>query len=97
MNKTKLKEITFRYLTDTLPYGALYITDKGRICDLSMLENGHADFWAELGIENAKEYLESLGWIKANTKLGYIDGVVKPTKEQEKVLAKIRKITRTGK
>ena len=92
MNKTKLKEITFRYLTDTIPYGALYITDKGRICDLSMLENGHADFWAELDIENVKEYLERLGWIKANTKLGYIDGAVKPTKEQEKILAKVRKL-----
>ena len=40
---TKLKEITFRYLTDTIPYGALYITDKGRICDLSMLERDGID------------------------------------------------------
>ena len=81
-NETVLREIIARLKTETIPYGAMYITPDGTILDLSAFENGHADLWAYLDERisitsypqyDIVNYLRDKGWRKANTKVGYIE------------------------
>lgn len=77
-----LRETVARLKTDSIPYGAMYILPNGTVLDLSTFENGHADLWAYLDeripITNYPQcdivhYLRDKGWIRANTKVGYIE------------------------
>ena len=99
--KTVLEEVANCLKTDTIPYGAVYILPDGRLLDLSILENGHADLWAYLDKEIPKtscpqydiaNFLLDLGWIKANTKEEYISSDYTPTPKQMRSIEKILKI-----
>ena len=99
--KTVLEEVANCLKTDTIPYGAVYILPDGRLLDLSILENGHADLWAYLDEEIPKtscpqydiaNFLRDLGWIKANTKEEYISSDYTPTPKQMRSIEKILKI-----
>lgn len=99
--KIVLEEVVNRLKTDTIPYGAVYILPDGRLLDLSILENGHADLWAYLDEEIPKtscpqydsaNFLRDLGWIKANTKEEYISSDYTPTPKQMSSIEKILKI-----
>ncbi|MGN0804162.1 MAG: hypothetical protein ACI4MN_02125 [Candidatus Coproplasma sp.] len=84
-----------KFLTDTIALGAMYILPDGRMLDLSLLENGHSDFFAITGL--SAEDLKKQGWIRLNTKVGYIElpfGQI--TKEQELALSKIKEIMGIG-
>ncbi len=81
-NETVLRETIARLQTDSIPYGAMYITPDGTVLDLSTLENGHVDLWAYLDERipitsypqyDIVNYLRDKGWRKANTKVGYIE------------------------
>ena len=102
MNKYNqiIEEIIKQLKTENIPFGAMYIVPNGTILDLSTFENGHADLWAylderipitsypQLDIAN---FLRDLGWIKANTKEGYIASDRVPTKKQTEKIAEILK------
>jgi hypothetical protein len=95
-----LGEVVDRLKTDSIPYGATYILPDGTLLDLSLLENGHADLWAYLDERipetsypqgDISNFLLDLGWIKANTKEGYISSDFIPTPKQIEIISKILK------
>ena len=96
-----LQEVIERLKTNSIPYGAMYILPNGTILDLSTFENGHADLWAYLDERipitrypqcNISNFLRDLGWIKANTKEGYIASDRIPTEKQTEKIAEILKL-----
>ena len=95
-----IEEIIRRLKTENIPFGATYILPDGTILDLSSLENGHADLWAYLDEQipvtsypqlDIANFLRDLGWIKANTKEGYITSNRVPTEKQTEKIAEILK------
>lgn len=95
MTETEIEIITKivdTYRTEQIQFGAMYILPDGRLLCLNRLENGHSDlsaFLASKGIEKeyrqgfASLYLRTLGGIRINTKLRFIDLVdVQPTAKQ---------------
>lgn len=77
-------EIIKKFETDAVAFGAMYILPDGRMLDLSMLENGHAEFW-EMA-DCSTEELRSIGWLRLNTKLKYVELPQNPTEEQRERL-----------
>lgn len=80
-NEAVLREAINRLKTERIPYGAMYVTPEGTILDLSGFENGHVDLWAYLDERipatsypqcDIADYLKEKGWMRANTKVGYI-------------------------
>lgn len=77
-----LKKIIDAYLTDPISYGSMYILPDGRLLYLGDSGWGHANvsyFINQNGHEidykegTASKLLKSLGWIRLNTKLKFID------------------------
>ena len=96
-----LREVVTRLKTDLIPYGAMYILPNGTVLDLSALENGHADLWAYFDERismtsypqyDIVNYLRDKGWIRANTKVQYIEMEQIPTEKQTSKIAEILKI-----
>lgn len=70
------------FKTETLAFGAMYIMPNGEMLDLSILPNGHAEFFALTN--TTSDCLKSQGWVRLNTKLKYIELPAQPlTKQQE--------------
>ncbi len=95
-----LQEVIEKLKTSSIPFGAMYILPNGTILDLSTFENGHADLWAYLDERipitsypqyDMSNFLRDLGWIKANTREGYIESQRIPTKKQTEKIAEILK------
>ena len=54
----------------------MYITSFGMLIDCSLFPNGHADVssWLnEQGLEEASRLLYERGWLRLNTKVGYVE------------------------
>lgn len=74
-----------------VPFGALYVLPNGRILDLSTLPLGHKDFFEMTGF--SAETLSAIGWLRANTKVGYAKLPDCPlTAKQTFILEEIKKI-----
>ena len=78
-----LRELEQSYKADESVFGAMYITPSGILIDCSRFPNGHADVSAwlnEQGLEidywsgEPSQLLYLKGWIRLNTKVGYIEG-----------------------
>lgn len=100
-NETVIREMIARLQTDSIPYGAMYITPDGTVLDLSAFENGHADLWAYLDERipitsypqyDIVNYLRDKGWIKANTKEEYVETEYTPTEKQVQKICEILKL-----
>ena len=100
-NEGVLQEVVARLKTDSIPCGAMYILPNGTVLDLFALENGHADLWAYFDERISKttypqydivNYLRDKGWIRANTKVQYIEMEQIPTEKQTRKIAEILKI-----
>ena len=59
------------FKTEAIGLGAMYVLPDGTMLDLGGLENGHASFWKIAGCSDIK--LKSLGWMRLNTKLKYVE------------------------
>ena len=102
MNKEEIiKAVIEKFRTNNIPYGPMYILPNGDILDLSILENGHMDFWDYLDTlipitsypqYDITNYLRDLGWIKANTKVEYIESDYMPTEKQLNRICEILKL-----
>lgn len=77
-----LRELEQNYKTDEPVFGAMYMTPSGVLIDCSLFPNGHADVSAwlnEKGLEidyrlgEPSRLLYLKGWIRMNTKVGYIE------------------------
>ena len=77
-----LRELEQSYKTDEPVFGAMYITLSGTLIDCSIFPSGHADISAwlhEQGLEidyqpgEPSKLLYLKGWIRLNTKVGYIE------------------------
>lgn len=77
-----LWELEQNYKTDEPAFGAMYMTPFGTLIDCSAFPNGHADVSAwlnEKGLEidyrlgEPSRLLYLKGWIRLNTKVGYIE------------------------
>ena len=77
-----LNSIIEKYSTNSISYGSMYILPDGTLLDLGDSGYGHSDLSAylnDVGVENdyeqgkASKLLKSLGWIRLNTKLKFID------------------------
>ena len=77
-----LQELKQNYKTDEPVFGAMYMTPFGTLVDCSLFPNGHADISAwlhEQGLEidyqpgEPSKLLYLKGWIRLNTKVGYIE------------------------
>lgn len=77
-----LRELEQNYKTDEPVFGAMYMTPSGVLIDCSLFPNGHADISAwlnEQGVEieyrigEPSRLLYLKGWIRMNTKVGYIE------------------------
>lgn len=77
-----LNNIIETYKTDRIAYGSMYILPDGTLLDLGNSGYGHSDlssYLNNIGIEidyelgKASKLLKSLGWIRLNTKLNFID------------------------
>lgn len=68
-----LDEVIRRFETSAFAVGAMYILPDGRLLDLSILENGHLDFFSMLDVDDPPSYLKRLGWIRLNTKIKYVE------------------------
>lgn len=77
-----LNSIIEKYSTNSISYGSMYILPNGTLLDLGDSGYGHSDLSAylnDVGVENdyeqgkASKLLKSLGWIRLNTKLKFID------------------------
>lgn len=77
-----LRGLEEKYKTDDPIFGAMYMTPSGTLIDCSMFPNGHADVSAwlhEQGLEidyqsgEASKLLYLKGWLRLNTKVGYIE------------------------
>lgn len=77
-----LRELEQDYKADESVFGAMYMTPSGTLIDCSMFPNGHADVSAwlnEKGLEidyrlgEPSQLLYLKGWIRLNTKVGYIE------------------------
>lgn len=73
LNMKNLDEIIKRFETSAFAVGAMYILPDGRLLDLSILENGHLDFFSMLDVDDPPSYLKRLGWIRLNTKIKYVE------------------------
>lgn len=94
-----LRELEQSYKTDEPVFGAMYITPSGILIDCSRFPNGYADVSAwlnEQGLEidyrlgEPSKLLYLKGWIRLNTKVGYIEephGV--PTVQQRERLESV--------
>lgn len=80
--KEAIDTIISTYKTNHVTYGSMYILPNGIMLDLGNSEYGHAivsDYLNECGVEidyeigRASKLLKSLGWIRINTKLRFID------------------------
>lgn len=77
-----INSIIETYKTDKITYGSMYILPDGTLLDLGNSGYGHSDlssYLNNIGIEidyelgKASKLLKSLGWIRLNTKLNFID------------------------
>lgn len=77
-----INSIIETYKTDRIVYGSMYILPDGTLLDLGNSGYGHSDlsrYLNDVGIEidyelgKASKLLKSLGWIRLNTKLKFID------------------------
>ena len=91
-----IHEIIETYKVDKIPLGAIYILPNGTVLHI---KDGHrfvCEYLYEKGVEKnyklgqLSKALRNLGWIRANTKLGYIDvtGII-PTEKQYERIAEI--------
>lgn len=80
--KEAISTIISKYKITSIPYGSMYILPNGTMLDLGNSGYGHAmisDYLNECGVEidyeigRASKLLKSLGWIRVNTKLRFID------------------------
>ena len=71
-----------RFETDSIAFGAMYILPDGTMLDLSLLPNGHADFFVCTNTSSA--ILKQQGWVRLNTKLKYIELPTKPLGKRQK-------------
>ncbi|MCH5259217.1 MAG: hypothetical protein J1F18_05650 [Lachnospiraceae bacterium] len=67
----EVEDIIKTFETDSVAYGAMYILPDGRMLNLSVLQNGHAEFWVL--INSSAQELKALGWLRLNTKLKYVE------------------------
>lgn len=74
------ENVVKKFETDAMSLGAMYILPNGKMLDLSMLENGHAEFRDMVNC--TAEELKSLGWLRLNTKLKYVELPQNPTEQQ---------------
>lgn len=75
-----IDKLITKFKTDEIAYGAMYILPDGRMLDLSLLENGHAEFWEIVNC--SAEELKANGWLRLNTKLKYVELPSQPTAQQ---------------
>ena len=77
-----LRELEQKHKTDEPVFGAMYMTPFGTLIDCSIFPSGHADISAwlhEQGLEidyqpgEPSKLLYLKGWIRLNTKVGYIE------------------------
>ena len=77
-----LQELEQNYNTDEPVFGAMYMTPSGILIDCSAFPNGHADVSTWLhgqGLEidyrlgEPSKLLHLKGWLRLNTKVGYIE------------------------
>ena len=77
-----LRELEQNYKTGEPVFGAMYMTPSGILIDCSASPNGHADISAwlhEQGLEidyrpgEPSKLLYLKGWLRLNTKVGYIE------------------------
>lgn len=74
-----------------VPFGALYVLPDGRILDLATLPLGHEEFFEMTGL--TAQSLSEVGWLRANTKAGYVQLPDCPlTAKQVIILEEIKKI-----
>lgn len=71
MSTESIENAVERFKTEAMGLGAMYVLPDGTMLDLSMLENGHADFWKISGCSDIR--LKALGWMRLNTKLKYVE------------------------
>ena len=77
-----INNIIETYKTDRIVYGSMYILPDGTLLDLGNSGYGHSDlssYLNDVGVEidyelgKASKLLKSLGWIRLNTKMKFID------------------------
>ena len=73
-----LRELEQKYKTDEPVSGAMYMTPFGTLIDCSLFPNGHADV-------SASQLLHLKGWLRLNTKVGYVEQSDRATTVRQKL------------
>ena len=95
MSANNLSAIIDKLTCTHVPFGAIYVLPDGRILDLTALALGHEEFFEMTGL--TAQTLSVIGWLRANTKVGYAKLPVCPlTAKQMSILEEIKKIVGEG-